>query len=42
MSDDKDEYHGWNPREKKKPILQYVLIGLICMALAWVLSGTGH
>jgi len=30
----------WNQREKKTPVLQFILLALFCAILAYVLSGT--
>ena len=31
---------SWNKREKKSPMLLYVLLAALCLILAYVLSGT--
>jgi hypothetical protein len=31
---------SWNKREKKSPLLLYVLLAAVCLILAYVLSGT--
>jgi len=35
-----DDSHHWNQREKKLPVLQFILLALLCAILAYVLSGT--
>lgn len=30
---------SWNKKEKKNNLPFYILIGLLCFALAWVMSG---
>ena len=30
----------WNKREQKSPLLLYLLIALLCLVLAYALSGT--
>ena len=38
MQDD-EPTKTWNAKEKKSPLPFYVLIGAICFALAWIMSG---
>jgi len=33
--------HGWNKRHNKKAWGLYVCVGLLCVALAWLLGGAG-
>ena len=45
MKDNPDEVSenhetSWNKREEKSPLLQYLLLALLCLILAYVLSGT--
>jgi len=35
---DLDDNHHWNQREKKPPVLQFILLALFCAILAYVLS----
>jgi len=35
-----DDNRSWNQREKKLPVLQFILLALLCATLAYVLSGT--
>ena len=41
-SDDMPENHetSWNKREKESPLRLYLLLALLCLVLAYVLSGT--
>jgi hypothetical protein len=37
--DENKEYaHNWNTREEKLPIGRYILIGLLCLVLGWLLG----
>lgn len=36
----KDHGTSWNKREKKSPLLTYLLLAFVCLVLAYVLSGT--
>ena len=38
LNEDKDNGHNWNMREEKKPVGTYLMIGLLCILLAWVLG----
>lgn len=45
MKDDSNEKPAthetsWNKREKKSPLLLYLLLAVVCLVLAYVLSGT--
>ena len=31
---------SWNKREQKSPVFQYVLLAILCLILAYLLSGT--
>ncbi len=38
LDDNKDCGHNWNVREEKKPIGTYILIGILCLLLGWMLG----
>lgn len=40
--EEKKEHYGWNARDDKKPMGLYLILILMCLVLAWVLSGTSH
>jgi len=40
--DSEPPQHGWNQREKKHPVLLYIILVCICGAIAWILSSAGH
>ncbi len=35
-----DHETSWNRREKKSPFFLYALLAIVCLVLAYVLSGT--
>ncbi len=37
MNEPLDPQH-WNQRERKPPVMQYLLLALACAALAWILA----
>jgi len=42
MKDDDEEFlktHHWNKKERESHWLLYVLIGILCFVLAWMMSG---
>jgi len=40
LHDQQDGEHGWNRREKKRSWGLYLLLGSICLLLAWLLGET--
>lgn len=38
----RDRSDIWNKRERRSPLLLYLLLTLLCLILAYVLSGTAH
>jgi len=40
-NDEENDEHGWNRRENKKNWSLYLLVGSLCIILAWLLGGTG-
>jgi len=38
LDENKDSCNHWNVREEKKPIGTYILIGILCLLLGWMLG----
>jgi len=39
---DSEQQNPWNKRERKSPLLLYLLLTLLCLILAYLLSSTAR